>query len=102
MKATHLILSSILSDIYPHSSHIFVVINPHCFEERKIPDEEYKQAGAEILSTAAEVWSRADLIVKVKEPQASEYEFLRPDLLLFTYLHLAPLPELTERLIAAS
>jgi alanine dehydrogenase len=62
-------------------------------------DEDYKEAGAQIVSTAAEVWNRADLIVKVKEPQPSEYDFLRPDLLLFTYLHLAPLAELTERLL---
>ena len=55
-------------------------------------------AGAEILPTAAEVWGKADLVVKVKEPQPSEYEYLRPGLLLFTYLHLAPLPELTDRL----
>jgi alanine dehydrogenase len=47
------------------------------------------------------VWSRSDLIVKVKEPQPSEYDFLRPGLLLFTYLHLAPLPDLTERLVKA-
>ena len=64
-------------------------------------DEDYKEAGAKIVDTAAEVWSIADLIVKVKEPQPAEYHFLRPDLLLFTYLHLAPLPELTERLLQA-
>jgi alanine dehydrogenase len=45
------------------------------------------------------VWRRADLIVKVKEPQAAEYGFLRPGLVLFTYLHLAPLPDLTNRLL---
>ena len=43
----------------------------------------------------------ADLVVKVKEPQTSEYAFLRPGLALFTYLHLAPLPELTNRLLEA-
>jgi alanine dehydrogenase len=64
-----------------------------------LPDEEYVSAGASILSTADEVWGKADLVVKVKEPQPSEYEFLRPGLLLFTYLHLAPLPDLTEQLI---
>src|SRR2546430_16061810 len=57
------------------------------------------QAGAGIVQHAAEVWRKADLIVKVKEPQPSEYGHLRPDLILFTYLHLAPLPELTNRLI---
>src|SRR5262249_36129019 len=59
------------------------------------------QAGAEIVASAAHVWGAADLVVKVKEPQASEYGFLRPNLILFTYLHLAPLPELTDRLLDA-
>ncbi len=44
---------------------------------------------------------KADLVVKVKEPQPAEYAFFRPGLILFTYLHLAPLPELTERLVEA-
>jgi alanine dehydrogenase len=64
-----------------------------------IPDREYREAGATIVSPAAEVWTRADLIVKVKEPQPSEYQFFRPGLTLFTYLHLAPLPELTDALL---
>jgi alanine dehydrogenase len=62
-------------------------------------DEEYASAGAEIVPTAEEVWRRADLIVKVKEPQPSEYRYFRPGLILFTYLHLAPLPELTSKLV---
>jgi alanine dehydrogenase len=66
-----------------------------------IPDEEYRQAGAEIVAEAADVWGRSHLVVKVKEPQPSEYGFLRPGLMLFTYLHLAPLPELTDRLLEA-
>ncbi|HEV3036102.1 MAG TPA: alanine dehydrogenase [Solirubrobacteraceae bacterium] len=52
-------------------------------------DEAYERAGAQLVSTAAEVWERSDLLVKVKEPIASEYQLLRPDLVLFTYLHLA-------------
>jgi alanine dehydrogenase len=64
-----------------------------------ITDEEYREAGALILDSAAEVWKRSDLVVKVKEPQPSEYQFFRPGLILFTYLHLAPLPELTEALV---
>jgi alanine dehydrogenase len=64
-----------------------------------IPDEEYAEAGAIIVDFAHEVWSKSDLIVKVKEPQPSEYPFFRPGLILFTYLHLAPLPELTEALL---
>jgi alanine dehydrogenase len=66
-----------------------------------ITDDEYAEAGAEILSTADEVWNKSNLIVKVKEPQRSEYGFFRPGLILFTYLHLAPLPELTEALLKA-
>lgn len=64
-------------------------------------DEEYEKAGGRIVGTAADVWSKSDLVVKVKEPQPGEYDFLRPGLVLFTYLHLAPLPELTNRLVEA-
>jgi len=66
-----------------------------------ISDDEYIEAGARIVPSPAETWGRADLVVKVKEPQASEYGFLRPGLTLFTYLHLAPLPELTDKLLEA-
>ncbi|HLW77201.1 MAG TPA: alanine dehydrogenase [Bryobacteraceae bacterium] len=66
-----------------------------------LPDEEYKKAGATIVPSAADVWSQSDLVVKVKEPQPSEYPHLRPGLTLFTYLHLAPLPELTDKLLEA-
>lgn len=64
-----------------------------------ITDEEYIETGAEVLPSARAVWQQADLIVKVKEPQPSEFEFLRPGLILFAYLHLAPNPELTEQLL---
>ncbi len=66
-----------------------------------IPDEDYREAGATLLSSAAQVWKEADLVIKVKEPQPSEYTHLRPGLVLFTYLHLAPLPELTDALLKA-
>jgi alanine dehydrogenase len=62
-------------------------------------DDEYQGKGAEIVSTAAEVWARSKLVVKVKEPLPSEYGFFRDDLVLFTYLHLAPAPELTKVLL---
>lgn len=62
-------------------------------------DEEYRRAGGEIVSTAKELWGRAELVCKVKEPIEPEYRFFRPGLVLFTYLHLAPLPELTEELL---
>jgi alanine dehydrogenase len=61
-------------------------------------DAEYVEAGAVVLESAADVWAQADIIVKVKEPQPSEVRFFRPGLILFTYLHLAPLPELTRQL----
>lgn len=64
-----------------------------------LPDQDYREAGAEILPGASDVWSKADLVVKVKEPQPSEYAHFRPGLILFTYLHLAPLPELTQKLM---
>ena len=54
-------------------------------------DADYEKQGAEIVATAAEAWA-AELVVKVKEPLASEYQFLREDLLLFTYLHMAAAP----------
>ena len=64
-----------------------------------MPDSEYQQAGAEIVGTAAEVWGRAEMVVKVKEPIEQEFGSLRDGLLLFTFLHLAPLPKLTEQLL---
>lgn len=62
-------------------------------------DDEYASAGAVILPLASEVWSQAEMVVKVKEPQPSEYSFLRDDLILFTYLHLAASEELTLALL---
>lgn len=64
-----------------------------------IQDVEYEEAGARVLTSAADVWARSHMIVKVKEPQPSEYQHFRPDLLLFTYLHLATLRELTDELL---
>ncbi len=64
-------------------------------------DEEYREAGAVILETAQEVYERAEMIVKVKEPLKSEYSFLRENQILFTYLHLAPNQELTQALLEA-
>jgi alanine dehydrogenase len=78
-----------------------VLVQADAGARSSLPDSEYAHAGAEIVSTADEVWGRAGLVVKVKEPQSSEYGFLRPGLMLFTYLHLAPLPELTDRLLTA-
>ena len=64
-----------------------------------ITDDEYRAAGADVADDAAEVWARAGLVCKVKEPQPSEYAYLRPDLVLFTYLHLAAYPAVAKALI---
>jgi len=64
-----------------------------------IVDADYEAAGATMLDSADEVWARADMILKVKEPIASEYARFRPGLILFTYLHLAAEPELAAALI---
>lgn len=64
-------------------------------------DDEYRLAGAEIVPTAAEVFARADLVCKVKEPQHAEFGLLREGQLLFTYLHLAAEPEVTDALVAS-
>ena len=76
-----------------------VLVQAGAGEGASIPDEAYTAAGAEIVADAAEVWARAGMVVKVKEPQASEFEHLRPDLTLFTYLHLAAYPKVAEALL---
>jgi alanine dehydrogenase len=64
-----------------------------------LTDDQYKAAGARMLKAAAEVWERAEMIIKVKEPIESEYGFLRENLILYAYLHLAPDPNLTRVLV---
>jgi alanine dehydrogenase len=63
------------------------------------PDDEYQNAGAEIVGSAHDVWRLADMVVKVKEPVEKEFRHFREGLVLFTYLHLAPLRELTDALL---
>lgn len=63
-----------------------------------IPDDKFKAAGATILDTAAKVWAEAQMIIKVKEPIAQEYEHMREGQILYTYLHLAAVPELAQAL----
>lgn len=65
------------------------------------PDTEYQAAGAQVEPQAEDVWSKADMIVKVKEPIEPEYRFFRKDLILFTYLHLAADEPLTRALMEA-
>ncbi|MDK2806825.1 MAG: alanine dehydrogenase [Thermoanaerobacterium sp.] len=64
-----------------------------------IEDEEYIKAGAEIVETSYEVFQNSDMIIKVKEPQPSEYDYFKEGQILFTYLHLAPNIELTKALL---
>ena len=68
--------------------------------ESAISDDDYRAAGADIVATAEDAWSQ-QMVVKVKEPQDSELRFLRPDLTLFTYLHLAAYPAVADALLAA-
>lgn len=65
------------------------------------PDEDYSRAGAEVVPAAEDVWSQADLVAKVKEPLATEFSLMTSGQVLFTFLHLAPLPELTQALLDA-
>lgn len=65
-----------------------------------ISDQEYQTAGATMLATAKEVYSTADMIIKVKEPIEAEYDLFKTGQILFTYLHLAPEPALTKALLA--
>src|ERR1041385_5965768 len=60
-----------------------VLVETHAGEGGSLTDREYMQAGGHIVESAADVWSKADLIVKVKEPQPSEYPYFRPGLILF-------------------
>src|SRR5450432_2311848 len=76
-----------------------VLVQETAGEGSSLSDAEYVAAGATILPEASDIWGKSDWIVKVKEPQKSEYPYFRPGLNLFTYLHLAPLPELTEELV---
>src|SRR5215472_3367112 len=62
-------------------------------------DQQFREAGAQVLGSAAAVWNRAGMVLKVKEPLPSEYKFLRPQLILFTYLHLAAEPQLAQALL---
>ncbi|MDQ7095819.1 alanine dehydrogenase [Desulfosporosinus sp. PR] len=90
--------------ITPAGVHAFaltghqVVVEKSAGEGSGITDQEYVAAGAQILDSAADVWN-ADMIIKVKEPLASEYDNFKPGQILFTYLHLANELELTKALM---
>ena len=76
-----------------------VLVQKTAGEGAGIQDADYVTAGATMVNTAAEAWA-GEMVVKVKEPLAAEYGFFRENLLLYTYLHLAPEPELTRELAA--
>ena len=77
---------------------IDVFVETGAGEAANIPDSAYVAAGADIVPTAADAWSQ-QMVVKVKEPKESEFGFLRPDLTLFTYLHLAAYPAVAKALV---
>jgi len=79
---------------------IDVFVETGAGEGASITDDDYRAAGADVVATAAEAWSQ-QMVVKVKEPQDDEYGFLRPDLTLFTYLHLAAYPAVATALLDA-
>jgi alanine dehydrogenase len=76
-----------------------VVVEQGAGAGSSIPDDLYQGAGARLLPSAAAVWEQAEMILKVKEPLPVEYPFLRPGLILFTYLHLAAEEQLTRLLL---
>ena len=78
-----------------------VVIETNAGALSGFPDAEYRSAGAEIVNTLEEVWKRAELLVKVKEPADEEVPFFRPGLAVFSFLHLAAVPQLTRQMVEA-
>ena len=85
---------------FVHHGHS-VIVEKSAGDGSSFADEQYASVGAEIVGSAAEVFERSDMIVKVKEPQAAEIAMLRPGQILYTYLHLAPDYEQTVGLIAS-
>jgi alanine dehydrogenase len=77
-----------------------VLVEQNAGELSSFPDDDYQAVGAEIVGNASDVWRLANMVVKVKEPIEKEYRHFRSGLVLFTYLHLAPLQELTDTLLS--
>ena len=78
-----------------------LLVETRAGEESGFTDEAYQNAGAEIVGDAGFVWGKSAMVVKVKEPIEPEYAYFREGLVLFTYLHLAPLRQLTDKLLEA-
>ncbi len=86
-----------VSALVAHGHEVFV--EHTAGQGSSIPDDLYRAAGARIAPTASAVWEQAEMILKVKEPLPTEYAFLRPGLMAFTYLHLAAEERLTQTLL---
>jgi len=76
-----------------------VLVETQAGAQSGFPDDEYQNAGAEIVGEAGHIWGISEMVVKVKEPIEPEYPYFRQGLVLFTYLHLAPVPDLTSKLL---
>ncbi len=76
-----------------------VLVETQAGAQSGFSDDEYQNAGAEMVGEAGYVWGKAEMVVKVKEPIEKEYVFFRKGLVLFTYLHLAPVRPLTDKLL---
>jgi alanine dehydrogenase len=76
-----------------------IIVENDCGAGIGLENDQYVTAGAEVVNSAAEIFARADMVVKVKEPQSAECKMLRQGQILFTYLHLAPDPEQTRLLV---
>lgn len=85
---------------FVHAGHQ-VIIEDQAGAGSSITNEEFESAGASIVESAHDVWQKADLVLKVKEPIEPEYSRLRKDQILFTYLHLAASKECTDALVAS-
>lgn len=86
-----------VSALIAHGHEVYV--EQHAGQGSSIPDDLYRAAGARILPAASAVWAQVDMILKVKEPLPAEYPFLRPGLIVFTYLHLAAEEQLARLLL---
>ena len=87
-------------EVMTHHKHQ-VLVEKNAGQGSGFSDEEYVQAGATIVETPAEIFARADMVMHVKEPQPSEYDLIRKDQIVFTYLHLAADEQQTRALIKA-
>ncbi len=92
-------VSTTPAGVHALAAHHTVLVEKGAGLGSAITDDEYVKAGAKIIDTADDVWAKADMIIKVKEPIASEYHRMRRGQILFTYLHLAASRECTDAII---